>query len=161
MHSPQAADAFRSYEQTVDGAKVRQRSESFADHFSQATLFWNSMADWEKDHIAAAFAFELNQVENEEVRTHVMNELLVNLADELAQRVSAQTGIAVAPIGTPEAPTPSAPDPSGPPRLQAKDDASPALSLDKPAPLIKGRKIALLAGDGVHADQLQDVKGRY
>ena len=158
MHSPQAADASRSYEQKVDGAKVRQRSESFADHFSQATLFWNSMADWEKDHIAAAFAFELNQVENEEVRAHVMNELLVNVADELAQRVSAQTGIAVAPIGTPEAPTPSAPDPSGPLRPQAKDHASPALSLDKPAPLIKGRKIALLAGDGVDADQLQDVK---
>jgi catalase len=158
MHSAQAADAFRSYEQKVDGAKVRQRSESFADHFSQATLFWNSMADWEKDHIAAAFAFELNQVENEEVRTHVMNELLVNVADGLAQRVSAQTGIAVARIGTPEAPTPSAPDPSGPLRPQAKDDASPALSLDKPAPLIKGRKIALLAGDGVDADQLRDVK---
>jgi catalase len=79
------------------------------------------------------------------------------VADELAQRISAQTGIAVAPIGTPEAPTPSAPDPSGPLQPQAKDDASPALSLDKPAPLIKGRKIALLAGDGVDADQLQDV----
>jgi catalase len=158
MHSPQAAEAFRSYEQKVDGAKVRQRSESFADHFSQATLFWNSMADWEKDHIAAAFAFELNRVESEEVRTHVMNELLVNVADELAQKVSAQTGIAVAPIGTPEDPAPSAPDPSGRLRPQAKDDTSPALSLAKSASLIRGRKIALLAGDGVDADQLQDVR---
>jgi catalase len=158
MHSPQAAEAFRSYEQKVDGAKVRQRSESFADHFSQATLFWNSMADWEKDHTAAAFAFELNRVESEEVRTHVMNELLVNVADELAQKVSAQTGIAVAPIGTPEDPAPSAPDPSGRLRPQAKDDTSPALSLAKSASLIRGRKIALLAGDGVDADQLQDVR---
>jgi catalase len=73
MHSPRAADAFRSCERKVEGAKVRQRSESFADHFSQATLFWNSMADWEKDHIVEAFAFDLNQVENEEVRAHVMN----------------------------------------------------------------------------------------
>ncbi|MEJ0019980.1 MAG: catalase-related domain-containing protein [Acetobacteraceae bacterium] len=32
----------------MEGAKVRQRSESFADHFSQATMFWNSMSDWEK-----------------------------------------------------------------------------------------------------------------
>ena len=158
MHSPQAADAFRSYEQKVDGAKVRQRSESFSDHFSQATLFWNSMADWEKAHIAEAFAFELNQVENEDVRAHVMNELLVNVADELAQKVSAQTGIAVAPMGTPEAPTPSAPDPAGPLRPQAKDITSPTLSLDKPALLIKGRRIALLAGDGVDADQLKEIK---
>jgi catalase len=33
------------------------------------------------------------------------------------------------------------------------------LSLDKPALLIKGRKIALLAGDGVDADQLKVMKG--
>ena len=116
------------------------------------------MAGWEKDHIAEAFAFELNQVENEDVRAHVMNELLVNVADELAQKVSAQTGIAVAPMGTPEAPTPSAPDPAGPLRPQTKDNASPALSLDKPALVIKGRRIALLAGDGVDADQLNEMK---
>ncbi|HEY5007624.1 MAG TPA: catalase, partial [Caulobacteraceae bacterium] len=158
MQSPEAAQAFRSYPQLVDGEKVRQRAESFADHFSQATMFWNSMADWEKAHIAAAFAFELNQVENEEVRAHVMNELLVNVADELAQKVSAQTGIAVKPMGTPKNPTPSAPDPSGPLRPEAKDAASPALSLDKPAAAIKGRKIALLVGDGVDAGQLQAAK---
>src|ERR1700722_5956003 len=158
MHSPEAADAFVSYAEKVDGAKIRQRSESFADHFSQATLFWNSMADWEKKHIAEAFAFELNQVENEEVRAHVMNELLVNVADELAQLVSAQTGIAVAPMGTPKAPTPSAPDPAGPLRPEPRDAMSPALSLDKPAKAIKGRKIALLAGDGVAAAQLGEMK---
>ena len=158
MHSPDAANAFRTYEEKVDGAKIRQRSESFADHFSQATMFWNSMVDWEKKHIAAAFSFELNQVENEEVRAHVMNELLVNIADELAQKVSLQTGIAVKPIGTSKNPTPSAPDPSGPLRPEAKDMASPILSLDKPADAIKGRKIALLGGNGVDADQLVSVK---
>jgi catalase len=154
MHSPEAAQAFRTYPQAIDGQKVRQRPESFADHFSQATMFWNSMADWEKDHIAAGFAFELNQVESEEVRAHVMNELLVNVADELAQKVSAQTGIKIAPMGTPQNPTPSAPDPSGPLRPEARDAASPTLSLDKPTDTIKGRRIALLAGDGVDAVQL-------
>jgi catalase len=158
MHSPEALDAFRSHQEKMDGAKVRQRSDSFADHFSQATQFWNSMADWEKDHIAAAFAFELNQVENEDVGMHVMNELLVNVADELARKVSTQTGIAVAPVGTPDNPTPSAPDPSGPIKPAAKKLRSPALSMDKPAPTIKGRKIALLAGEGVDADQLQEVR---
>lgn len=158
MHSPEAADAFRSYQAKTEGAKIRMRSESFADHFSQATMFWNSMADWEKQHIAQAFSFELNQVESEEVRTHVMNELLVNVADELAQFVSAQTGIAIDPIGTPEAPTPSAPDPSGPLRPEAKKLVSAALSQDKPASGIKGRKIALLGGEGVDAGQLEQVK---
>jgi catalase len=158
MHSPEAADAFVSYPEKVDGAKIRQRSESFADHFSQATMFWNSMAAWEKDHIAAAFSFELNQVENEEVRFHVMNELLVNIADDLAQKVSEQTGIPIKPVGTPQNPTPSAPDPAGPLRADAKDRSSPVLSLDKLADQVKGRKIAVLAGEGVDADQLADVK---
>jgi catalase len=146
MHSTKAADAFVSYAEKVDGTKIRTRSESFSDHFSQATQFWNSMSDWEQEHIAEAFAFELNQVESEEVRHHVMNELLVNIADALAEAVSAQTGIKIAPVGTPKNPTPSAPTPSGPLRPEAKELSS-----------IKGRKIAVLGGDGVDAKQLEAV----
>ncbi len=158
MHSPQAADAFVSHAEKVDGAKIRARSDSFSDHFSQATQFWNSMSDWEQQHIAEAFSFELNQVESEQVRHHVMNELLVNIADALAKAVSTQTGIKVAPVGTPRNPTPSAPTPSGSLRPEAKDLSSPALSQEKPGDTIKGRKIALLGGDGVDAKQLKDVK---
>jgi catalase len=158
MHSPEAADAFVSYAEKVDGAKIRTRSESFSDHFSQATQFWNSMSDWEQEHITEAFAFELNQVESEEVRHHVMNELLVNIAKALAEAVSARTGIKIAPVGTPKNPTPSAPTPSGPLRPEAKDLSSPALSQDKPGDTIKGRKVAVLGGDGVDAKQLAVVK---
>jgi len=155
IHSPGAIDAFVSCAEKVDGAKIRARSESFSDHFSQATQFWNSMSDWEQEHIAEAFAFELNQVESEEVRHHVMNELLVNIADPLAAAVSAQTGIEIAPVGTPENPTPSAPTPSAPLRPKAKDLSSPALSQDKPGDTIRGRKIAILGGDGIDAKQLK------
>src|SRR6202045_3177205 len=116
------------------------------------------MSDWEQHHIADALAFELNQVESEEVRHHVMNELLVNIADALAKAVSAQTGIKLAPVGTREKPTPSAPSPSGPLRPQTKNLSSPALSQDKPGNTIKGRKIAMLGGDGVDANQLTAVK---
>jgi catalase len=158
MHSTEAADAFVSYAEKIDGAKIRARSDSFSDHFSQATQFWNSMSDWEQKHIAEAFAFELNQVESEEVRHHVMNELLVNIADALATAVSVQTGIKIAPIGTPENPTPSAPTPSGPLKPDAKELSSPALSQDKPGDTIKGRKIAVLGGEGVNAAQLEAVK---
>jgi catalase len=154
MHSPEAADAFMSYAEKVDGAKIRARSESFSDHFRQPTQFWNSMSDWEKEHIAEAFAFELNQIESEEVRHHVMNELLVNIADA----VSAQTGIKIAPVGTPKTPTPSAPTPSGPLRPEAKELLSPALSQDRPGETIKGRKIAILGGEGVDATQLTAAK---
>ncbi|WP_244871556.1 catalase-related domain-containing protein [Catellatospora sp. TT07R-123] len=43
--------------------KERKWSETFADRYSQATLFWNSMAAWEKEHIITAYRFELGEVE--------------------------------------------------------------------------------------------------
>ncbi len=155
MHSPDAAAAFRSVAVKESGAKVRERSPSFADHFSQATQFWNSMSDWEKDHIAAAFAFELNQVVDEGVRNRTMNEILVNIDKDLASMVSEATGIAVSPAGTPQAPTPSAPTPAGPLHKDAARLTSPALSMDKPPPSIKGRKVAVLVADGVDAGELE------
>jgi catalase len=156
MHSPSAAAAFRSVQSKESpGPKVRERSPSFADHFSQATQFWNSMSDWEKDHIAAAFAFELNQVVDEAVRGRTMNEILVNVHRDLADMVSRATGIAVAPAGTPEEPTPSAPTPSGPLNKNAARLKSPALSMDKPPPTIAGRKVAILLADGADADEVE------
>lgn len=158
MHSPAAVDSFVTHGEKIDAAKIRERSDSFSDHFSQATQFWNSMSDWEQAHIAEAFSFELNQVENEDVRIRVMNELLVNIADPLAKSVSIQTGIPVKAAGTPKNPTPSAPTPSGPLDPKAKSLKSPALSQDKPGNTIKGRKVALLGGEGVDAKHLKTVK---
>jgi catalase len=154
MHQPAAANAFRTLALQEGGTKVRERSPTFSDHFSQATQFWNSMADWEKDHIAAAFAFELNQVVDEGVRDRTMNEILVNIHPDLADLVSDATGIPVEPAGTPEAPTPSAPTPSGPLNEAARGLVSPALSMDKPPPTIKGRKIALLVGETVEESEV-------
>ena len=155
MHAPGAPDAFRSVAiREQAGPKVRERSPSFADHFSQATQFWNSMSEWESDHIAGAFAFELNQVVDEGVRDRTMNEILVNIHPDLANMVSEATGIAVNPAGTRDAPTPSAPTPAGPLK-DASKLKSPALSMDKPPPTIKGRKIAVLVGDGVDTAEIE------
>ncbi|MDB5322999.1 MAG: katE [Phycisphaerales bacterium] len=153
MHSPDAVAAFSSVAEKMDGNKVRQRSPSFADHFSQATLFWNSMADWEKDHIVNAFSFELNMVETQAIRERFLSELLANVADELAQRVGKNIGIKPArrnPKGiTPEASAPI-------PKTQGRKSvtASAALSMDKPAPGIKGKKVAILVADGVDGKQV-------
>ena len=151
--------AFHSYPAKVEGEKVRRRSPSFSDHFSQATMFWNSMSDWEKDHIAAAFSFELNMVENEAVRDRAMNELLANISPDLAGRVSKQTGTPVRP-GDPKNPTPSAPTPAGPLNPDADKLRSPALSMDKRAESIKGRKVAILIDDGVDAGMLDQISAR-
>ena len=121
-------------------------------------MFFNSMSDWEQKHIAEAISFELNQVETEYLRDRTMNEIVVNISPALADMVSALTGIAVKPAGTSDAPTPSAPDPSGPLKPGAKDLTASELSQDKPCASIKGRKVAVLGGEGVDATQLAAIK---
>ncbi|MDB5174492.1 MAG: katE [Phycisphaerales bacterium] len=154
--TPEGLAAFSSFAERMDGAKVRQRSPSFGDHFSQATLFWNSMSDWEKEHIAAAFSFELNMVETQTVRERVLNELLANVADELAEKVGMNIGIAVA-RRDPKGITPEAAEPPPKPKKGALK-ASAALSMDKVVSGIKGRKVAILTADGVDGKQAADLK---
>ncbi|GAA1873442.1 catalase [Actinomadura bangladeshensis] len=135
------AGSFSHYQERVDGNKIRKRSESFADHYSQATLFWNSMADWEKEHIVGAFRFELGKCDHMHVREGVVAHL--NHVDhDLAVQVA--EGIGVAP---PEAAV-----------TANHGRSSPALSqADSPADSVQGRKIAILAADGVDAGAVTAV----
>ena len=156
MQQPDAVDAFRSYAERVDGHKVRGRSKSFTDYFTQATLFWNSMAPWEKDHIAAGFSFEFNQCETKAVPKAVMGNILVNIHPDLAARVAEQTGLDVAECKAtaPKPPVVAIADPAAMPNGSKTVSASPALSMDKITKGIRGRKIAILAGEGVDGDHL-------
>uniref|UniRef100_UPI00388D0557 catalase n=1 Tax=Peribacillus sp. TaxID=2675267 RepID=UPI00388D0557 len=63
----EAEGGYAHYQEKVDGRKVRQRSESFKDHYSQAKLFWNSMTDVEKEHIIEAFHFEVGKVKSKDL----------------------------------------------------------------------------------------------
>ena len=58
---PAGASGYVHVPRTVTGARGRVRAQSFSDHYSQATLFWESMSKPEKDHIVAAFSFELGK----------------------------------------------------------------------------------------------------
>lgn len=64
---PAAMDGYRHYQEKAEGSKMRRRSPSFENHYSQATLFWNSMSGWEKEHILSAFLFELGRVERKHI----------------------------------------------------------------------------------------------
>ncbi len=65
--------------------KVRGKAERFADHYTQATLFWNSQTDVEKQHIINAFRFELSRVQTPAIRERMVSGLM-NVAPELATR---------------------------------------------------------------------------
>ena len=133
----ETADGFRSFAADVGvGQKARIRAETFADHYSQARLFYLSQTQTEQAHIAYALVFELSKVETPHVREAVVGHL-IHIDDDLAQRVAAGLGLDELPM---------APD-------AAADvvplDPSPALSLLKKAiPTLKGRTVGILVADG-------------
>jgi len=145
MHSPEAMAAFRSCPQQVNGRKVRERSETFKDHYSQATMFWNSMSEWERNHIVEAFSFEINHCVTDAIRQRVLDVILVNIADELAERVAVNTGLKISAKRT------------GKPNT----DASPALSQNKPALSLKGRQLAVPIADGTDAAQVKAIRAYF
>ncbi|WP_057883453.1 catalase [Tsuneonella troitsensis] len=128
------------------GDKLRVRPELFADHYSQARLFYRSQTENEQAHIASAIVFELSKVMLEHVRVRVVARLR-NIDEDLATRVA--EGLAMdLPAKTPAA------------REPIDMTASAALSIQKNAkPVLDGRKVAVLFGE--HSDQkdLDDLEG--
>lgn len=130
---------FTSFPEPVAADKVRGKAELFADHYSQARLFWNSQTPAEQSHIAAAFRFELTRVQTPAVRERVVAGL-VNVSPILAAAVARGLGFDV------PAPLPLATDLPIP-----EYDPSPALSLlSRPGKTgIRTRKVAILVAPGV------------
>jgi catalase len=153
---------FASYPERIDARKVRARSKSFLDHFSQAKLFFNSQSDPEKNHIIEAFSFELGKVQSNDVRTRMLG--ILSMIDKgLAAEVAFALRLSVP--EDPELPVnrsiPADADPADydPVIKEGSLTASPALSMaNNPKDSIKTRKIAFLAADGVDSNSLNTVK---
>ena len=91
---PTAAGGFTSFSQRIDGPKMRVRSDSFFDHFSQAAMFFHSQSPYEKRHIVNALRFELGKVETPSIRERMVY-MLSQIDDGLAADVAEGLGIAV------------------------------------------------------------------
>ncbi|ADQ17583.1 Catalase [Leadbetterella byssophila DSM 17132] len=83
---------FQSHKQPVDGKKVRERSDSFADHFTQARLFFRSQSPEEQDHIIGAYSFELSKVTDPKIRERELA-ILYQIDEALASRVGENLNI--------------------------------------------------------------------
>lgn len=90
----EADGGFVSHNERVEAYKVRERNESFADHFSQAALFFNSQTEPEQQHIIKALRFELSKVETVAIRERMVG-LLSQVDKKLAQKVAAGLGMNV------------------------------------------------------------------
>ena len=140
---------FETYPERIEAHKVRERSPSFGDHFTQATLFFNSMSEHEKEHIIAAYSFELGKVEREHIRARQVNEILANIDLTLAARVAENLG-----LPAPKAATVKA---QGNGKLSV--DSSPLLSQANLLPAdIASRKVAILVANGVDDKAVEAMK---
>ena len=163
MAAPANLGGFMSHVEKLEGHKIRQRSPSFADHFSQARLFWNSMSRTEKRHIIKAAQFELGKVERKEIRQRVVN-LFDHIAPELAEQVALGVGVHVPGTDRSVAPAKERWEGEGgavPPRstAQVKLTASPALSQEaKNIYSVKTRRVAILAANGVEHHGIIELK---
>jgi catalase len=118
----------------------KRRVAARSDDYSQATLFWNSMSGWEKDHIVAAYRFELGKVTGVAIRERMVIQL--NQIDhELAVAVAAGIGVEPpAPVG------------------RNHGRLSPALSQAAGGPAgVRGRKLAILVADGVNRASVASI----
>jgi catalase len=143
-NDPQPATAeeggYVHYQEKVEGRKVRWRSESFKDHYSQATLFWNSMSEVEKQHIIKAFRFEVGKVKNKDVQQQVV-EMFSNVDPYLAEQIAAGVG---------------AKPPAKANGIRVTF-SSPALSQENTIKIPNTRKVAVLAESGFNDLEVNQV----
>ncbi|MBK4714236.1 MULTISPECIES: catalase HPII [Tenebrionibacter/Tenebrionicola group] len=141
---------FESYQERVDGTKIRERSPSFSEYYAHPRLFWLSQTPAEQQHIIDAFSFELSKVGRAYIRERVVDHL-AHIDSQLAQAVAQNLGIEL--TGEQLNLTPPK-DVNG-----VKKD--PTLSLYAvPDGTVKGRVVAVLLNDKVRsADLLAVLKG--
>ncbi len=138
---------FQSYAGKEEGPKVRIRSETFADHYSQGRQFYISQTEIEQRHIVDAFIFELSKCERLEIRVRIVSHLR-NIHADLAKQVA--DGLRLKTMPRPA-------DAAKPTREDLKK--SPALSILLNAPAsFKGRKVGVLVTDGTDIDLFNSLK---
>lgn len=143
---------FRSLEDRIDGSKTRRRSERFDDHFGQARLFWNSQSAAEKDHLVAAFQYELSRVELPAIRQRVVD-TLAHVDARLARKVAEPLG-----IDPPDAKAAAGRAGFREVRVRVPLEAAPSLSIDTGAAGVQTRKVALLVATGAELGALKVIQ---
>src|ERR1700722_13852462 len=138
---------FQSYPAEEEGPKLRIRSESFADHYSQARQFYISQTPLEQTHIADSFVFELSKVERPEIRSRIVSHLL-NVDDGLANKVTKGLGLKEMPAKA-EAAKPTRTD------LKPSKALSILLNVHE---TFEGRKVGMMVTEGVDSEVVAAMK---
>lgn len=164
LQAPMSEGGFTSYNERIDARKIRTRSKSFLDHFSQARLFFQSQSDPEKQHIIDALSFELGKVKTVAIRERMLG-VLNQVDSDLAASVAIHLGLHVP--KDPERLNFSVPADANPADFESikgvksEIDCSPALSMANTVKnTIKTRKVAFLTADGVDGKSMSAMKAK-
>lgn len=152
---------FKTGEQPVEGKKVRARSNSFADHFTQAKLFFNSLSIEEQNHVINAFSFELSKINKEEIRVRelaILNQVDAKLAKAIGNNLGLTPSKSLDPLTLQFARQnhPNYPIKPNKPEIEKSDFLSMKVKDDKGT--IQTRKIAFLVDDGVSKASVDKLK---
>ncbi len=147
VETPPAASngGFESYPEKISGHKLRQRSETFSDYFSQPRLYYKSLAPHEQKHVVDAYTFELSKVQRKHIRERQVQQILANIDLDLARQVGANLGIEV-------------PDLTLDYKKTAIEKSAKLSFLAFPPEDIQGRKVAVLIHNLVKSDTLEAIK---
>jgi catalase len=158
----EADGGFVSYGERIEARKIRTRSKSFFDHFSQARLFLNSQSDPERNHLVDALTFELGKV-----KTVAVRQRMLGILEQIDKGMAAEVAFGLRlhlPDGT-ELPTnqsiPADGNPEDYQSVQVEGSLAKSAALSMAGTIkdtIKSRKVAILAADGVDANSLNIVK---
>lgn len=154
---------FTSHTERIDAHKVRARSKSFNDHFSQAALFYKSQTKTEQDHIIKALRFELSKVETIAIRQRMVG-ILNEIDSTLAKKVAEGLGLTVQPAQRPinhsiGADADANENDSKPLNdTYAPSDALSTTNNKTVKPCVKTKKVAFLCANGVSEAAVNNLK---
>lgn len=146
--TPEKSGGYHHFPEKLSGVKIRERSETFNDHYSQATLFYNSLTDVEKKHLFEAAVFELGKVEAKHVRERMVTNF-INVDENFARTLADKLGV--------EAKTPEKPH-----KYRGKIKDSPTLSQIKTfTPSLKGRTIAIIIDEAFDDEEVSTLEKKF
>ncbi|MBD1421739.1 catalase [Sphingobacterium chuzhouense] len=143
---------YQSHKQPIDAAKVRARSDSFADHFTQARLFFHSQSEEEQEHIISALSFELSKVNDENIRRRelaILNQIDSTLAKKVGDNLGLVPPKELDPLTLKFARQNHPNYPIKPKKPEVEKSEALSMKVKDRKGNIKTRKVAFLVDDGV------------
>ena len=156
-----AEGGFTSVPAPVEAHKVRARSESFSDHYSQPALLFRSLQPWEQNHMVNAYSFELGKCTQQHIQERMLfqiNKINKDLAGNVAKNLGLKVPKSIdMPIN--QAIGADADGSNQPGDAKVYLEKSPALSMKHiKSDRIDARMIAVLAADGFSMKDYQSMK---